>query len=1042
MQQHRMQEHRQQDFIVSHLLDRPVSVLIATLALVVIGFFSLLRLPVSLLPTLERPRLEVVARDDERSREALLRDVVEPLERRFQSLQGVLDVTSVVDDGLARMTLQTEWQTDVDRLRIDAARRLADADAAGLDELEIRVEAGDRRPIVEIAVLGGVSPHRRTRFADEVLLPELGRQPGAGRLRRFGGAQLRPVLRPNAAALAARGLTTLDLTERLQNLGVSQPAGRLRDGARIRPMILREKVTSLAELRNLSLETTAGRTTIGEIAGVDLEEVPDSSVFRLNGEDAVVVEVHRAPGANAVLLARSVRQAVAALGERSQGFEIVVVRDSSEEVVEALAQLGRAGLLGLILGTLVMRFMLGSWRPTLALVVVVPASLVSAFGGFFLWDVSLDLVSLAGLALAAGMLIDNSVVVLEAIEGARAEPAAGAAGDDAAGEDPVAAGTRQIAMAIVASFLTTAVVFVPLIYLRGLARAFFGVQAFAIVTALLISLVLSLTLTPVLARLVGGSGAAPGKHRASRQRSPGRGLYLALLERALRRPAIVIALTVLILGVGVWLLGAIDRELVPRGTSKMLVVDYRLPVALTPSEVATRVGEVEERLAQAAGSPQSRVTIYRGPADERRIFADEAESGTVELVYATAEELETARAGIVRALGSLPGIEAEVHVRRSAVANALEQSRSRVEVEASASTAARVAGLAERLGKHLETRPSDGEQAERAGESRNWEVVGETGRLRREGTYVLSWKPVRLAQLEAETVPVTRQVQAALGGFQAGRVEMDGVESEILVEATRPVDPRLLPVRPAALNETALNGHSPAVIPLAALASVEQELRPAPFERANGRPALRLALTGDAARTGADLAAVSTALTTLPLALDEGVRLVGSARELQRSFEQLRWALALALLLVFLTVAALYESLAMPLVVMTTVPVAAAGALGTLFLSGQSLNVMSFLALILLAGIVVNNAIVLVHRIEQTGAVLDAARERYRPILMTTVTTLLGMIPLAVLGGEGVELRRALAAAVAGGLLTSLFAALFVVPVLHRALVRRSRADL
>ncbi len=296
-------------------------------------------------------------------------------------------------------------------------------------------------------------------------------------------------------------------------------------------------------------------------------------------------------------------------------------------------------------------------------------------------------------------------------------------------------------------------------------------------------------------------------------------------------------------------------------------------------------------------------------------------------------------------------------------------------------------------------------------------------------------------------------MRAALGGFYAGRADVEGAEPEILVAATRLGDLGLIPVRPwagrrgAELSTSAVRRAGPQVVPLAALAQVEHRFESPPAERLGGRPAVRLRVAS--AGAAMDPRRLEQALAGVPLGLDQRIRLGGQAHEMRRSFDQLRLALALALVLVFLTVAACYESLTMPVVVMTTVPVAAAGAVVALALSGQSLNVMSFLGVILLTGIVVNNAIVLVHRIEQRSdsgrssldAIRESASERYRPILMTTLTTLLGMIPLALLGGEGAEMRSALATAVSGGLLTSLYAALLVVPVLHRALVRRSRAS-
>ena len=1019
------------------LFERPVSVSIATLTLVILGFFSLLRLPVSLLPTLERPRLVVTVRDADTSREELVRHVAQPLERRLLSLPGVLEVRSTVADGECTLRLDTQWQTDVDRLRIDAERRLSEIAEFGVDELLVRVEAGDRSPILQIAVMGGETVASRTAFADKVLIPELGRLPGAGQLRRLGGASLRPVVRPNAAALAAHGLTAQDLIERLEHVGRTRPAGRLRDGGRVRPLTVREPVHSLAELASRRLggdsATAQPGVALAELAAVAMEEVPDPSLFRLDGEDGVLVEIYRAPGTNAVLLARAARQVVAELAQRNDpgrgaaGLRLVALRDASQEVIEALVGLAAAALLGLLLGTLVLRWMLGTWRPTLALSVVIPASIVSAFGGFYMWDVSLDIVSLAGLALAAGMLIDNSIVVLEAIASARSRSAGE---EDPAAERPELVGTRQIAMALVASFVTTAVVFLPLIYLEGLARAFFGVQAFAIVTSLAVSLALSLTLTPILARRMG-----PG--RPERLRSPGLGLYLKALDGALAHPAVAVVFTLALLVGAAALVPTLPRELLPAGVSKALSVDYRLPAGTSREEAERRIAALDKTLREGAGTDlvHSTTIFRRSDPLRREVFGEREDHGESELVFLDDAGLRRAREVLAERLARHPGVEVELSVRRSAIASAVERSSRQLEVELSAATAPRVEQLAERVTAALEATDL-GFSVSRA----RSELTGQGGP---HPGFALVWDAWRLAQLGADADALGGQVRAALGGFYAGRADIEGAEPEILVEATRPTDLHLLPVRP---DGDARDSATPRVVTLGALGALERRLEPAPLERLGGRPSARLRLAGGSGSRQMT-ARLEAALEEIPRGLDERMRLGGRAHELQRSFAQLRLALGLALVLVFLAVAALYESLALPLVVMTTVPVAAAGALGGLGLAGQSLNVMSFLGLILLTGIVVNNAIVLVHRIEQhhqagcsaSEAIRLAAAERYRPILMTTLTTLLGMVPLAAIGGQGTEMRQALAVAVSGGLITSLYAALLVVPVLHRALVRRGR---
>ena len=998
-------------------IERPVSVSIAALALVVLGLVSLWRLPVSLLPSLERPRLEVRLSDADLGRAELLQEVVRPLERSFAALPGVLDVLSRVDDGEATLTVETEWQTDVDRLRIDAERRLAGAGVASLDELTVRTLSGDAQPILRIAVGGGAGAAARTEFAENVLVPELGRLSGAGEVRLTGTARRQAVVRPRAADLAARGLTADDIRKRLETVGRDVPLGTVREGGKLRPLVVREPLRRLEELTRLRIDVPGTkhaeprRVLLADVADLAFEEVADGTVARWRGNDrqggdlrdVVLVDLHRAPGANAVLLARSASQAIAELRLRSDSrLRLDVVQDASAEVVAALVRLGQAGFVGLLLGTLVLRALLGHWRPTLSLAVVVPASLVAAFGAFLLGGISLDLVSLAGLALAAGMLVDNSIVVLEAINTCRER-------DD---DEPVLEGTRQIAMALVASFLTTAVVFLPLIYLRGLARAFFGVQAFAIVSSLAISLLLSLSLTPVLAR-----GRRPS--RSIRGRSPGRGAYLRLLDGVLAHPVLTLALTLILVAAAGWSLLRLPTELVPAETTRGYRADLRIEPGLDRDQAGTRL----ERLAASLPQAGELLATYRAHGDD----GHPAGSGELEGSFAAAP------GGVSRPSpkfdGSplaVPGIEADLEARRGAVSAAVERSGRALQVEVAASTPERTEALSSRVQALLANNDLEAHPVRRGGAP----VRGLAGHI---ASYRLDWHPLRRGG-PTELAELTRQVQSGLGGIDTGRVEIEGVRPALRLEATT-VDLDLLPMR------TPTNSGATRIVPLAALADTSLDYRPPPNERRNGRPTRLLELDRSAA---VDVERLEALLATVPLAMDESAGLGGKTRELRRAFHQLRFALALALVLVFLAVAALYESLALPLAVMTTVPVAAAGAIGALFATGSSLNVMSFLGVILLTGIVVNNAIVLIHRVEQLRddglALLDAvhagATERYRPILMTTLTTLFGMLPLAVLGGEGAELRRSLATAVCGGLVTSWAGALLVVPVFY-VLLRR-----
>ena len=929
--------------MIEAILRRPVSVFVATVALCALGAFSLARLPLSLLPSIERPKLVVIAKSEAVSREEMLQAVTQPIERRLSSVPGITSIESETTDGQSRIELGSAWQTDPDRLRIDVARRVEGAAEIAVGELLIEVAGSDVSPVIEVAV-GGPNGAARTRIAERVVLPELARIEGAGRIEVLGATPLRVVVQPRAAALVARNLTALDVEERLRTVGTAVAAGRVREGASVRPIVIAQPVRSVEELRALLVRGVP----LGEIADVALREVPDDTRYLDRGKDAVLLRVHRAPNANAVALARDVRTRVHELNAGAR-----VVNDRSEEVTRALAELGLAALAGVLLGTFVLRWMLGVWRPTLALAVVVPAALLASFSAFYFAGIQLDVISLAGLALATGLLVDNSIVVLESIESARARSLA-ALGMTGA----VAAGTRQIVVAVVASSVTLMIVFAPLLYLRGLARALFGEQAVAVVAAVAASLVLSLTLTPVLAQ----RDATP-----TRPRSPGLAAYLRLLERTSARPwrAYAIALVAIVTACALGLL--LPRELFARGGDPTIVIDAQLPPDLDVHAARSLGAEVWR------ATPEARSMIQQG----------------------SRVTLEGARAPLVA------GVRASARQKPSAFIESLSGNADRVELVVSAAGERETEALAARVIDTMQRARFTRVDAEppRAATLLRWNDANDHG-------------------------AIERQVRAALATTDLGQLDVARAESAIRLLPVAPDDLRVVPVR-----------HGDRVVPLAALANARIARRTPVAFRDQGRPAHRLAFEGRGA-----IPALATSGT-------ERIRVTGHARELADAFAQLKLAGVLAIILLYLTVAAFYESLRLPLLVMAALPFAAAGALVALLVTGQSLNVMSLIGLVFLGGVVVNHTVVLLDRAEQlrragadaATAMRAAAADRYRPVIMTTVTAILGMLPLAILGGPGVELRRAVAIAVTGGLVTATIGTLLIIPLLYvaRAPARR-----
>lgn len=989
-------------------LDRPISTLVGVAALSALGALSLWQLPVALLPDVDRPAIVVVATAPDRSRDEILHGITDPFERRLMGVPGLARLTSETEDGRVRLILAPDWQVDAGALLIEISRRL-DAAAAIPAAVEVTLAGSEASPVVEVAIRGGESAGWRSAFARDVVRPELARLPDAGRVEVVGLSPRTLVVTPRAADLAARNLTAADVAARLETIGRVEGAGLVSDGASQRPLVVHEAVRSLEDLARIDVGGPRGASPLHDVASAAVEEVADGSVACVDGDEATLVAVWRAPGANAVGLARGVHARIRSLeGSRRDAARVEVVSDSSDEVVAALSELAVAALVGLLLGTLVLRWMLGRWAPTFALCVVIPTSLLCAFAAFRMFGIPLDVVSLSGLALAAGMLVDNSIVVLEAIESARSR-----------GErEPALAGTRQVALAVVASCATALIVFLPLLYLRGLARAFFGEQAFAVTTSLSASLLLALTLTPVLA-----SGSAV----AGRTSSPGLAIARRMLEAALGHPRIALLLGAVVTACTFIALLGMPRELFPQGSPKRLRVAYELPPDLSRSAARERGLDLAMVVTRAARSaePAASVVAVQGLDDgtgDTRFTV-----GRLDVACPDAEAAGRVRAAIERALAGMTSVRARVDWKRSAFVASLTRGGTALEVVVASPDETRLPALA-----------ADASRA-----------AGEMGvRLERaitrlpEAALLASWDEPRLVRLGASRDEIERAVHAGLGGLELGRVEIAGLEPAIRLAATQPGRLELIPVRVPMGDEgivSRANGDSTSrVVPAGALLSASPQPREPLILRDGGRRALRLVAT-DAVR---DPEAIARSLRRLRVEPGEVVSLAGSALELQRAFAQLRFVAILSLVLCFLAVAVAYESLLLPLLNMSAVPVAFGGGLVLLALTGQSLNVMSFIGLIVLGGLVTNHAVVLVDRIEQLRvagtdeeqSLRQAVAERYRPVIMTTLTTMLGMLPLALLGGEGQELRRALATAVLGGLATATLATLVLTPILHRAL--------
>lgn len=1071
---------------------RPVTVLMGTLSVVVFGLLSLERLPVELLPDISHPTLTIQTRYRDAAPVSVEQLVTRPVEEAVGVIPGVRDLRSVSRAGLSEVVLELEWGEDVELAAIDVREKL------GLVELPRDAEAPrvlrydpSLEPILRLALSGDRPLDELRRLAERVLEPRLEAVRGVAAAKVRGGAAPEVLVEVDEERLAARGLSGEDVARALRAEDVNAPAGALRDQGNVYLVrTLHELSTPRQVGRTIVRDDTArggGRVLVEDVASVRRWHRDPEEVARVDGREAVELALHREGSANAIAVARALRAEVERLrAELPADLALEPLTDRARYVEAAIDEVWWAAIGGGLLAVLVLYFFLRDPSPTIIIALTIPISVAATFLPLRLAGVSINVMSLGGLALGVGMLVDCSIVVLEAIDRRRRQ---GLGRFEAA-----CRGAGEVAGAVTASTLTTIAVFLPIVFVRGVAGQLFRDLAVTVCASLLASLLAALTLIPALAALDpsrrrgpaapslfawdrGGAAARPwtlrlgplvlppvgdGAHPISRALTliltpprlalalvvgaalgllwagawtfhalawpPARALdrlaraYPLTLRAALRaRWAVIAAAFAAFLG-AVAVFQGLGTSLVPDLAQGELSFRLRLPEGTPLSTTADVVGRIEDalrgdpalgRVISVSGSLPStasgRQTLGENLAQLDLVVARGAGDGAagqaaaVERVRAVLARFPQVEAELshLQALETRPPLEVLLH------AEALEPLDEAARVVAAAlatlegvrdvTTSVEPGSPEVRLELDRERAAALGVSADALGAALRRQVHGEV-----------------VAQLREDERRIDVRLRAAERyRDRAGRVED-------------------LPVRLPA-------GES---VPVSALARVEVGRGPAAVHRAKGGRVARVTAHAPARDLGGTIAAAREALRRAPLPPGVVAELAGQDEELAASLQSLRQALALAVFLVFVVMAMQFESVVHPFVILLTVPLGLTGVVAGLWATGSAVSVLALMGAVVLAGIVVNNGIVLVDAINRRRlegepldlAITHAGAERLRPILMTTGTTVLGLLPMALGLGAGAELRRPLAVAVTGGLSVATLLTLVVIPCVYRAL--------
>ncbi|HUO78872.1 MAG TPA: efflux RND transporter permease subunit [Steroidobacteraceae bacterium] len=1047
--------------LIDFAVRRRVTVLMFTVALLLFGLVSLTRLKLTLLPDLSYPTLTIRTELPGAAPLEVESLVTRPIEEAVSIIRNVRQVRSVSRSGQSDVVLEFAWGTNMDLAGIDVREKV--------DLLQLPLEAKrplllrfdpSTEPVMRLALLdaaGGAAGEDRLkvlrRYAEDRLKPDLESVEGAAAVKVSGGYEDEVQVRVDQQKLAQLGLATDAVARRLRQENVNLSGGRLEQGTQRFLVRTLNEFATVEDIANAIVAMKGGHPVyLRDVASVSRGHKDREAITRVDGQESIELAVYKEGDANTVRLAGALRERVAALDKSLPGgARLRPVYDESHFISAAIGEVKDAALIGGVLAVLVLYCFLRDARMTLISGVAIPVSVVGTFMLMYSAGVSLNIMSLGGIALAVGMLVDNAVVVLESIVRRRER---GADQATAARE-----GTREVSMAVTAATLTSIAVFFPMVFISGVAGQLFRDQALTVTFSLLLSLVVALTLVPMLAAgrpaaVAAAAGRAPGRltralavllglaRRAGGAAAAALRLALSPLVRATQAvyaaadrvypPAVTWALAHRgrVLGAAFALFAAtlalvplLGTELLPQMSQGQFDVNLRLAPG-TPLEQTDAAMRAASAGATALGNT---ALAYSVAGTGNRLDANPTDagenSGRLGVTLAPGakradEELAIGR--LRRTLDALPGVQYEFS-RPSlfTMATPLEAVVAGYDL-----AALRTAADAIKARMLADPRFTDVRSTIEAG----------TPEIR------IVFDQERVTQLGLAVRDVADRVVGSIRGEVATRWQWRDKKIDVRV--------RSLDTHAASIEDVRnliINPGSAHPVPLAAVADVALALGPAEIRRAaQERVAIVSASLGRGDLGGASLALRGiVAATPLPGGLS--ARVSGQSDDMRDSFRSLQFVLLLAIFLVYLVMASQFESLLHPLVILFTIPLAVIGAIWALLITHTTLNAVAYIGLIMLAGIVVNQSIVLIDAVNQARergldkatAIVEAGRARLRPILITKLTTILGLLPMALGLGEGAEVRAPMAITVIGGVLLTTFLTLIVIPVVYAVLDRR-----
>ncbi|PQA86651.1 AcrB/AcrD/AcrF family protein [Marinicaulis flavus] len=1006
-------------WLVDLSIKRPVLAVMMIGALVVLGWISMGRLGVDLFPDVEFPYVAVTTTLEGASPDTMETEVSDVIEESVNTISGIKQLRSTSADGLSQVFIEFELEENVDvkaqdvRDKVNIARRDLPED---IDPPVIEKVDPDAAPIMSVMIAADAPIGDITTYADEVVKEAVQRLPGVGSVTIVGGRLREIRIWLDADKMRAFGVTAEDIVRAVRSEHAEVPGGRLETGGGAREFGTKtvSEAATPREFEDLvvAFRDSGAPTRIGDVARVEDGLEDERSYAEFNARPGVSLDVRRQSGRNTLEVAEAVYAEIERLkAVAPEGYELVVARDVSRFIESSVEDVTHELEIAIVLVVIVTFFFLLSWRATLMVAIAIPTSLISAFFAFEVFDFTINMLTLLALTVTIGLLVDDAIVVVESVQR-----------DIDAGVEPAKAarqGTERVALAVLAGTFATLAVFVPIAFMEGVVGRFFLQYGLAIVFAVSVSLLVALTLTPMLAsRFLRPESQPPFLRPIEKFHHQLDQIYSRIVGAVVRWRYVALAAAIGSLFVGGFFASKVPSGFTSKADRSEFLGSIELPLgsgiaeskkAIALANEALRgVKHIENIFLTAGAGSQGKanvIDLYASitPKQERRIGQFEVMDAARQALVAAvpeAKEITVAEVPWISGGGVSTG-DVELVVRGDAIP----------EIDAYVKM---VMSLMRETSLYSDLRSSF-----------------EEGRPE----LLIDFNRTRAGDLGVSARTLATTARTVIGGVDAGSFEEGGKRYDVRVrleESQRQDRDQLELIQ--------VRNESGRLIDLASVASMRFASGPSQIERQDrARKISILANTASGVALGTATEALEAIIADNPPPANMRISYEGSVRRMNESISAIMFAFGLAMIALYIVLASQFNSFVQPIVIMLTAPLSFSGAFAMLYFGGQEMSLFAQIGLIALMGIVMKNGILLVDRANQLreegaetrDAIIKACPERLRPVLMTAFAAIFGMIPVALSGSDGAEWRNGLGYLIIGGLSSSTILTLLVVPAAY-----------